>query len=72
MAAGMGVRALAGLGWAAGLLDSPPDSPFHALNLVLYPPACLGFGWAAARLALAPAGHHRYGPVRAGRAGRAG
>ncbi|MFD9410875.1 DUF3995 domain-containing protein [Streptomyces sp. NPDC059989] len=67
VAAGMGVRALAGLGWAAGLLDSPPDSPFYVLNLALYTPACLGFGWAAARLALA--GHHPYGPVRARRAG---
>ncbi|WP_030161304.1 DUF3995 domain-containing protein [Streptomyces sp. NRRL S-244] len=49
VAAGLAVRGLAGLGWAAGLLDSPPG-PFHWLNLVLYTPACLGFGWAAARL----------------------
>ncbi|MFJ4781494.1 DUF3995 domain-containing protein [Streptomyces sp. NPDC088762] len=71
VAAGMGVRALAGLGWAAGVLDSPPDSPFHVLNLALYTPACLGFGWAAARLALVPAGAGRrpFGPVRARRAG---
>nr|WSX50473.1 DUF3995 domain-containing protein [Streptomyces sp. NBC_00974] len=51
VAAGLTVRGLAGLGWAAGLLDSPPDSPFHTLNLALYTPACLAFGWAAARLA---------------------
>ncbi|GLX37912.1 hypothetical protein Sros01_39850 [Streptomyces roseochromogenus] len=53
VAAGLAVRGLAGLGWAAGLLPSPPGSPFHALNLALYTPACLGFGWAAARLARA-------------------
>ncbi|WP_030302120.1 DUF3995 domain-containing protein [Streptomyces katrae] len=50
VAAGLAVRGLAGLGWAAGLLDSPAG-PFHGLNLFLYTPACLGFGWAAARLA---------------------
>ncbi|MFH7599465.1 DUF3995 domain-containing protein [Streptomyces racemochromogenes] len=53
VAAALAVRGLAGLGWAAGLLPSPPDSPFHTLNLALYTPACLGFGWAAARLARA-------------------
>ncbi|MBT2446112.1 DUF3995 domain-containing protein [Streptomyces sp. ISL-43] len=53
VAAGLAVRGLAGLGWAAGLLDNPPGSPFHTLNLALYTPACLGFGWAAARLARA-------------------
>ncbi|WP_406184122.1 DUF3995 domain-containing protein [Streptomyces sp. NBC_01006] len=52
VAAGLAVRGLAGLGWAAGLLDSP-SGPFHRLNLVLYTPACLGLGWAAARLARA-------------------
>ncbi|MEU7068082.1 DUF3995 domain-containing protein [Streptomyces sp. NPDC051578] len=52
VAAGLAVRGLAGLGWAAGVLDSPPG-PFYALNLALYTPACLGFGWAAARLARA-------------------
>ncbi|MCX4628329.1 DUF3995 domain-containing protein [Streptomyces sp. NBC_01443] len=52
VAAGLAVRGLAGLGWAAGLLDSPAG-PFHRLNLLLYTPACLGFGWAAARLARA-------------------
>ncbi|MFD0354850.1 DUF3995 domain-containing protein [Streptomyces sp. NPDC127110] len=51
VAAGLAVRGLAGLGWAAGLLPTPPDSPFHALNLAVYTPLCLGFGWAAARLA---------------------
>lgn len=51
VAAGLAVRGLAGLAWAAGLLDGPQDSPFHVLNLALYTPACLGFGWAAARLA---------------------
>ncbi|MEU8436451.1 DUF3995 domain-containing protein [Streptomyces sp. NPDC029216] len=53
VAAGLAVRGLAGLGWAAGLLDSPAGSPFHTLNLAVYTPACLGFGWAAARLARA-------------------
>ncbi|WP_330297929.1 DUF3995 domain-containing protein [Streptomyces sp. NBC_00503] len=53
VATGLAVRGLAGLGWAAGLLDTPPDSPFATLNLALYTPACLGFGWAAARLARA-------------------
>ncbi|MEU3775326.1 DUF3995 domain-containing protein [Streptomyces sp. NPDC032472] len=52
VAAGLAVRGLAGLGWAARLLDSPPG-PFHTLNLLLYTPACLGFGWAAGRLARA-------------------
>ncbi|MBT2456639.1 DUF3995 domain-containing protein [Streptomyces sp. ISL-86] len=52
VAAGLGVRGLAGLGWAAGVLDSPAG-PFYWLNLALYTPACLGFGWAAARLARA-------------------
>ncbi|MER6389814.1 DUF3995 domain-containing protein [Streptomyces sp. NPDC059382] len=52
VAAGLAVRGLAGLGWATGLLDSP-DGPFRTLNLALYTPACLGFGWAAARLARA-------------------
>ncbi|WP_371617296.1 DUF3995 domain-containing protein [Streptomyces sp. NBC_00454] len=53
VATGLAVRGLAGLGWTAGLLDTPPDSPFAALNLALYTPACLAFGWAAARLARA-------------------
>ncbi|MGW7437410.1 DUF3995 domain-containing protein [Streptomyces sp. NPDC054849] len=52
VAAGLTVRGFAGLGWAAGLLDSPPDSPFHTLNLALYTPLCLTAGWAAARLAV--------------------
>ncbi|MET9604577.1 DUF3995 domain-containing protein [Streptomyces sp. NPDC006512] len=51
VAAGMAVRGLAGLGWAAGVLDSPSGSPFYVLNLAVYTPACLVFGWAAARLA---------------------
>ncbi|CAM5536604.1 hypothetical protein SAVIM338S_04219 [Streptomyces avidinii] len=53
VAAGLTVRGLAGLGWAVGLLDSPPDSPFHTLNLTLYTPACLAAAWAATRLARA-------------------
>ncbi|GAA0325772.1 hypothetical protein GCM10010302_76120 [Streptomyces polychromogenes] len=53
VAAGLAVRGLAGLGWAAGILPSPAGSPFPTLNLLLYTPACLGFGWAAARLARA-------------------
>ncbi|MGW1774747.1 DUF3995 domain-containing protein [Streptomyces sp. NPDC002104] len=53
VAAGLAVRGLAGLGWAAGLLPAPQDGPFRTLNLALYTPACLGFGWAAVRLARA-------------------
>ncbi|MFF3212566.1 DUF3995 domain-containing protein [Streptomyces sp. NPDC002886] len=53
VAAGLAVRGLAGLGWAAGLLPTPAEGPFRTLNLALYTPACLGFGWAAARLARA-------------------
>ncbi|MCP3760057.1 DUF3995 domain-containing protein [Streptomyces sp. TBY4] len=53
VAAGLALRGLAGLGWAAGVLDSPAEGPFRALNLALYTPVCLGFGWAAARLARA-------------------
>ncbi|WP_374775249.1 DUF3995 domain-containing protein [Streptomyces sp. NBC_01310] len=52
VAAGLAVRGVAGLGWAAGILDSPPDSPFHLLNLALYTPLCLTAAWAAARLAV--------------------
>ncbi|MGW6867661.1 DUF3995 domain-containing protein [Streptomyces sp. NPDC054901] len=54
VAAGLAVRGLAGLGWAVGLLDSPPDGPFRVLNLALYTPVCLAFAWAAARLVRAP------------------
>lgn len=53
VAAGLALRGLAGVGWAAGLLDSPTEGPFRVLNLALYTPVCLGFGWAAARLARA-------------------
>ncbi|MFE4638317.1 DUF3995 domain-containing protein [Streptomyces sp. NPDC056773] len=53
VAAGLALRGLAGVGWAAGLLDSPAEGPFRVLNLALYTPVCLGFGWAAARLARA-------------------
>ncbi|MEU9087855.1 DUF3995 domain-containing protein [Streptomyces sp. NPDC048357] len=62
VATGLAVRGLAGLGWAAGLLDSPAGSPFHSLNLALYTPACLVFGWAAARLARTPVIHPN-GPI---------
>ncbi|MGW6846038.1 DUF3995 domain-containing protein [Streptomyces sp. NPDC054958] len=51
VAAGLAVRGLAGLGWAAGLLDSPPDSAFYVLNLALYTPVCLAAAWAAAQVA---------------------
>ncbi|NUU22955.1 MAG: DUF3995 domain-containing protein [Streptomycetaceae bacterium] len=50
VAGGLTVRALAGVGWVAGI-GSQTDTPFYWLNLLLYTPVCVGFGYAAARLA---------------------
>ncbi|MCF2531998.1 DUF3995 domain-containing protein [Yinghuangia soli] len=52
VAAGMTVRALAGVGWAFGI-GADSDTTFYWLNLALYTPVCVGFGYAAARLAAA-------------------
>lgn len=67
VAAGLAVRGLAGIGWAVGLLEVPAEGPFRVLNLVLYTPLCLGFAWAAARLARRAV--HPSGPIRAVGAG---
>ncbi|MFI6150713.1 DUF3995 domain-containing protein [Streptomyces sp. NPDC051109] len=54
--AGLGVRALAGAGWAlgldAGIREAGPG--FHQLNLLLYTPLCVGFGGAALRVLRGP------------------
>ncbi|WP_329381119.1 DUF3995 domain-containing protein [Streptomyces sp. NBC_01351] len=71
VAAGLAVRGLAGVGWVAGVLESPADGPFYVLNLLLYTPVCLGLAWAAARLFSSPPvlGAHPAGGELAG-AGR--
>ncbi|MFI6580886.1 DUF3995 domain-containing protein [Embleya sp. NPDC050493] len=51
VAAGLAIRSTAGLVWAVGI-GSDPGSTFHRLNLAVYTPVCLAFGYAAARLAL--------------------
>ncbi|MFI1385166.1 DUF3995 domain-containing protein [Embleya sp. NPDC020886] len=50
VAAGLAIRGTVGLVWAAGI-GTDPDSTFHRLNLAVYTPVCLTFGYAAARLA---------------------
>lgn len=50
VAAGLGVRAIAGVVWVFGV-GADPGGVFYRLNLLLYTPVCVGFGWAAARLA---------------------
>lgn len=52
VAAGLTVRALVGVVWATGI-GSRVDTPFYWLNLLVYTPLCLTFGWAATRLASA-------------------
>ncbi|WP_415949671.1 DUF3995 domain-containing protein [Streptomyces sp. KLOTTS4A1] len=47
VAAGLSVRALAGVAWAVGFLDDAGPA-FHWLNLLLYTPVCLVFGWLVA------------------------
>ncbi|MFF3019428.1 DUF3995 domain-containing protein [Streptomyces sp. NPDC057939] len=52
----LGIRALAGIGWALGLeVGIEAAGPaFHRLNLLLYTPLCLGFAWTALRLLRGP------------------
>ncbi|MFI9213162.1 DUF3995 domain-containing protein [Streptomyces sp. NPDC053253] len=47
VAAGLLVRGLVGLAWAFGAGEGA-GPVFHWLNLLLYTPLCLGFGWLAA------------------------
>ncbi|MEV8536270.1 DUF3995 domain-containing protein [Streptomyces sp. NPDC051211] len=49
VAAGLLVRGTAGLAWVCGA-DNGGGPVFFRLNLFLYTPVCLGFGWAAVRL----------------------
>ncbi|MFF3174539.1 DUF3995 domain-containing protein [Streptomyces sp. NPDC057900] len=54
VAGGMALRALAGLGWAAGLrtgLDAGAGDTFRLLNWSLYTPLCLVLAAAALRVA---------------------
>ncbi|GCD94682.1 DUF3995 domain-containing protein [Embleya hyalina] len=51
VATGLTVRAGAGVVWAFGV-GADPGSTFHRLNLAVYTPVCVGFGYAAARVAL--------------------
>ncbi|MFI6977440.1 DUF3995 domain-containing protein [Embleya sp. NPDC050154] len=51
VAAGLAVRATVGVVWALGI-GTDPGSTFHRLNLIVYTPVCVAFGYAAARLAL--------------------
>ncbi|MFE1550152.1 DUF3995 domain-containing protein [Streptomyces sp. NPDC058718] len=53
VAAGLLVRGLIGLAWALGAGDGA-GPVFHWLNLLLYTPLCLGFGWLAATRLVAP------------------
>lgn len=50
VAVGLTVRAIAGVVWAFGV-GADPGSTFYRLNLLVYTPVCIGFGYAAARLA---------------------
>ncbi|MDI2126508.1 DUF3995 domain-containing protein [Yinghuangia seranimata] len=69
VATGLTVRATVGVGWALGVgVDT--DSAFYRLNLLLYTPMCVGFGYAAARLAAAGRGVPLPGPWRRVRADR--
>ncbi|MFE3202020.1 DUF3995 domain-containing protein [Embleya sp. NPDC059237] len=51
VATGLTVRAGAGVLWALGV-GADPGSTFYRLNLAVYTPVCVGFGYAAARVAL--------------------
>ncbi|MGW0662754.1 DUF3995 domain-containing protein [Streptodolium elevatio] len=53
VAGGLALRASAGAVWITGV-GGDMDVPFYWLNLVLYTPACVGFGYAAMRLAATP------------------
>lgn len=50
VAIGLTVRAIAGVVWAFGI-GADPGSTFYRLNLLVYTPVCIGFGYAAASLA---------------------
>ncbi|GAA4977183.1 hypothetical protein GCM10023205_50720 [Yinghuangia aomiensis] len=50
VAVGLTVRAIAGVAWAFGI-GADSGSTFYRLNLLVYTPVCIGFGYAAARLA---------------------
>ncbi|MFD7866219.1 DUF3995 domain-containing protein [Streptomyces sp. NPDC059783] len=63
VAGGTALRALAGIGWAAGLrtgLDPGAGPTFHLLNWTLYTPLCLLLAAAALRVAA-----RKDGPARA-------
>ncbi|MFI1581685.1 DUF3995 domain-containing protein [Embleya sp. NPDC020630] len=51
VATGLTVRAGAGVVWAFGV-GADQGSTFYRLNLAVYTPVCVGFGYAAARVAL--------------------
>lgn len=53
VAAGLLVRGLVGLVWALGVGDGA-GPVFYWLNLLLYTPLCLGFGWVAATRLVGP------------------
>ncbi|MFE5937657.1 alpha/beta fold hydrolase [Streptomyces sp. NPDC056470] len=53
VSAGLLARGLLGLVWAFGVGDGAGPA-FHWLNLMLYTPLCLGFGWVAATRLLGP------------------
>lgn len=50
IAVGLTVRAIAGVVWVFGV-GADSGSTFYRLNLLVYTPVCIGFGYAAARLA---------------------
>ncbi|WP_331766860.1 DUF3995 domain-containing protein [Embleya sp. NBC_00896] len=52
VAAGFAVRGAVGVVWVLGI-GADTGSTFYRLNLLVYTPICLGFGYAAARLARA-------------------
>ncbi|MER7000026.1 alpha/beta fold hydrolase [Streptomyces sp. NPDC000410] len=53
VAAGLLVRGLIGVAWALGVGDGA-GPVFYWLNLLLYTPLCLGFGWLAATRLVTP------------------
>ncbi|MYS87447.1 DUF3995 domain-containing protein [Streptomyces sp. SID5474] len=69
VAAGLAVRSTAGVVWAVGI-GTDPGSTFHRLNLAVYTPVCLAFGYAAARVALTGFRRASSRPPRTRAAGR--
>lgn len=53
VAGGLSLRAAVGAVWITGV-GVDMEAPFYWLNLVLYTPMCVGFGYAAMRLATIP------------------